>query len=76
MLWTQGTYVPSSGSFINNYTEKKSDYISKNTGHAFVAGFVLAIRTIRAIAFRAVVPCENSSKSTLLWLQETHLISA
>ena len=25
------------------YTEKKSDYNKKNTGHAFVAGFVLAI---------------------------------
>ena len=29
------------------YTEKKSNWNSKNTGHAFVAGFVLAILVLK-----------------------------
>ena len=54
---------------------KKSDYNSKNTGHAFIAGFVLPILVINLYIlsrdlfmlksnkfydFRASVPCENS----------------
>ena len=72
--------------------EKKSDYNSKNTDHAFVAGFFPSIlvknpyiiskdpfmlkKSTKYHAFRAAVPCENSSKFVLLWLQETHSISA
>ena len=67
---------------------KKSDYNSKNTGHAFLAGFVIAIlvknpyilsrdlpsclKSTKFHAFRAVVPCEHCPKFALLNLQETH----
>ena len=34
------------------------------------------LKSTKIHAFRAVVPCENSTKFALLWLQETHPISA
>ena len=65
-----------------SHTEKKSDYNSKNTGHAFVASFFLVIlmknsyilnrdpfmlkKNTKFHVFKAVVTCENSSKFTLL----------
>ena len=63
-----------------HYEGRQTDYNSKNTSHAFVAGFVLAILVTKSYilsrdpfmlkstkfhAFRAVVPCENSSNFVL-----------
>ena len=83
--------IKNKNSCICTTRRKKSDYKSKNTGHAFVAGLVLAIlvrnsyiwgrdpflpKSTKFYAFRAGVTRENSSNFALLWLQVTHPILA